>query len=121
MNRREQLISEIALSIATGASDEEVCDKQNITLTRLKKIRKRQDFDDFMKAYRHNMQSGSPVDILTYDHARVTYLLSGLIPNKCSRTGVLELLDLVLGGNEDANVFLSEYEQRHGIHWDDLP
>ena len=121
MNKREQLISEIALSVATGSSDEEICDKQDITLTRLKRIKKRQDFEDFLKAYHHNLQSGISVEILTHAHARATYLLSGLTPNKRPRTGVLELLDLVLNGWDDPDVFLLKYEQRHGVKWEDLP
>lgn len=64
MNRREQLISEIVFSVATGASDEDICDEQDINLMQLQKIKKRQDFDDFMKAYCHNLPSDRPVDIL---------------------------------------------------------
>ena len=85
MKKREQLISEIALSVATECSDEEICKKQNIILTRLKRIKKQPDFEDFVKTYQYNLRSEVLFEIPTHSHACATYLLSGMTPNKGPR------------------------------------
>lgn len=81
----------------TGVPDEDVCDKQDIALTELKRIKKRPDFENFVKAYQHNLKSGYRLKFqLTL--MPCYYLLSGITPNKRPKSGFLELLDLVLDG-----------------------
>ncbi len=72
-----------------------------------------------MKAYQHILESGQTSEILTLTQTRATVLLSVLTPNKRLRRYLLELLDLMVHGSEDSDVFLLKYEQRHGVHWED--
>lgn len=120
MNEREQLISEIALSVAKGCSNEKICEKHNITPTQLKQIKNRRGFDVFVGAYQHKLRSSEYVEILTHSLACATIFLSYLIPDLHTRSGVLELLDVLLKGSEDPEEFLLKYEQLHGVKYGDL-
>ncbi len=83
-------------------------------------MKKRSDLEDFLRAYQHNLQSGGLVEYLTLDQVRATIFLSYMVLSKRPRAKVLELLDIMLGGLEDPNVFLLKYEERHGVKWANL-
>ena len=118
LTKSDQQIVDVAFLVAIGVSDENICEKIEISPVRLNTIKKNGHYNEIMRAHEHNLKVDKDIEKLTFRQALATLCLACLIHNKRPRPQLWELLDVVLDGEEDSDTFLKRYENRHNIFWE---